>query len=808
MAERKLSAIISVGAELGASFQTVFGGAKKHVDELGSAIRASNSAQAEIKRYAGSSAGVEAARANVHSEQKRLLDLNKQTAYVNSSKELEQLDKEIDAQRSMVDKAKASLEKKTTALDKEREALQKAGVNTRDLSGEMDRLSQHTDSARKKIEAFSAVGGSVRRLGSAFRELKASGVEAALAVGAVGAAAWKTVSSFYQSGDEAQETAQSIQMSTRELLRLRYAGERVGVQNAKLDEGLNHLNQLLVEVANNSREAAEKFYRWDIDANSLEWMTPAQRVDYLADSFRALPDSTSRAGMAADLFGKKNFKMANLLGLGAQGLRDLAEEGEKAGYVLSDKKLAQVDKFDSSWGRFKATLQGIRNEIGSFMLPVVGKALDFLSSHTSLLKLALASTALVMGGTAVLATAKFGLSLYKTAVEVKGLASALGLLGKAGLLGRLGASLGGLSSFSLGGLVSGAGSAATAIGGVGSAIMAIPGIGWIIAAVVGGALLVWKYWKPIKAFLGGIWDGFSEGLGTALSGLRLAVAPIWQAIKGLFGAVFGQVDVSAEKLQMIAKVGRLVGLSLTRSLLVPLKLIGYNLRAVGLGIRYVSAFLGKLLSEFEGSTQKALGQIGKALAPVFRAFKDAWRVIQPAVQPVLEFLGRIGKDFGEAGDDLERVGKAGAFVGKLLSQTLLAPVRLVALELRVIVGTLGILKDLYSRDFLGAKDRAIKLWDDAKQIYGATPGESGIGDAFAQAYAGDKAGDATPAAKPPRLPSREAAGAKIENNYNVTIHAPQGADGREIARQVIKQLDEREKQKQRTSLFDVPAYGF
>lgn len=66
-----------------------------------------------------------------------------------------------------------------------------------------------------------------------------------------------------------------------------------------------------------------------------------------------------------------------------------------------------------------------------------------------------------------------------------------------------------------------------ALGGLGSLFgILISPIGLIGAAIAGAGLLIYKYWKPIKAFLGGVVDGFMQ-----------AAAPIKEALKPL-GPVF------------------------------------------------------------------------------------------------------------------------------------------------------------------------------------------------------------------------------------------------------------------------------
>tara|TARA_R110002124_G_scaffold80776_10_gene213568 strand:+ start:936 stop:3098 length:2163 start_codon:yes stop_codon:yes gene_type:complete len=80
----------------------------------------------------------------------------------------------------------------------------------------------------------------------------------------------------------------------------------------------------------------------------------------------------------------------------------------------------------------------------------------------------------------------------------------------------------------------------------------------IVAAVGLLALAVYKYWKPIKAFFGGFWDGLSEGF-----------APIGDAFSQLFdsfsfmGNMFSwmgeQVGFSAEELAGFAEAGKSFG---------------------------------------------------------------------------------------------------------------------------------------------------------------------------------------------------------------------------------------------------------
>lgn len=84
------------------------------------------------------------------------------------------------------------------------------------------------------------------------------------------------------------------------------------------------------------------------------------------------------------------------------------------------------------------------------------------------------------------------------------------------------------------------------IGGVGLASIAAP---LLLIASIG--LLIWQYWEPIKALLGGMWDGFLEGI----QPVSLVLADMIDVL----GSLFTPVDASEESLQNLANIGRMIG---------------------------------------------------------------------------------------------------------------------------------------------------------------------------------------------------------------------------------------------------------
>lgn len=101
------------------------------------------------------------------------------------------------------------------------------------------------------------------------------------------------------------------------------------------------------------------------------------------------------------------------------------------------------------------------------------------------------------------------------------------------------------------------------------------------AAIAGVALLIWKYWGPIKAFMSGVFDGISaafkpvmDQMATALEPLR----PVWDWFVGILGDAWKWVkelvtpfDATNEQLQNASNYGRIAGEVLGTVLVTPIK---------------------------------------------------------------------------------------------------------------------------------------------------------------------------------------------------------------------------------------------
>lgn len=117
-------------------------------------------------------------------------------------------------------------------------------------------------------------------------------------------------------------------------------------------------------------------------------------------------------------------------------------------------------------------------------------------------------------------------------------------------------------------------------------------LGLLIVAIVGAAILIWKYWEPIKAFFGGFFDGLMKGLAPIkeafkplafiFDGIASAVKKTWD----WFTKLFEPVNTTSENLKACTDAGKTFG-----------EIVGAAISALMLPITAVAKGLGWILEK-------------------------------------------------------------------------------------------------------------------------------------------------------------------------------------------------------------------
>ena len=227
----------------------------------------------------------------------------------------------------------------------------------------------------------------------------------------------------------------------------------------------------------------------------------------------------------------------DLLGPGLETNIGLLEEMKDSTGVLDEAFKVATGTLQFKWNQVLSGSKAAMIEIGELLKPLAVKILNFATSLTDMF---------------------LGLSDGMKTAVAGGLAMGPVLLGLAAMAKAVSFILGGFALLKVGALV--------AFGKIKLAVLAVTGtlsaISWPlvlgIAAIAAVALLIYKYWEPVKAFFGGFVDGVKEAM-APLAGLFGPVFNLLGQLVGWFASLFDQTKLSGEELEKATSAGKTFG---------------------------------------------------------------------------------------------------------------------------------------------------------------------------------------------------------------------------------------------------------
>jgi phage-related protein len=353
--EKKFKATIEIGGAVAGSLKSSFAAVTGNTKILGSALSKLTSQQKKLESF-------NSAQLRIGETQKKLMQAMK----AGDTSGVERLRKSLDTQRQ--------------SLTKLGEELKKAKINTKDLSGEMERLGRKADATKKVIDSW----GKIKPIGDNFQTVLKRTAGGFVAIGAAAAAAsagvWKLGSAFGDFSDSAAEAADTLGVDTNFLLSVKYAAADVGVAVEMVDKMISEMNIRMVDAGEEGNKTGEALRELGLDIGKLQKLDTAAQFATISEAFKNYSGNVNKAKLATDAFGKAGRKAPNLLNLGKDGLNDYAKAAQEAGYLLSEADERMGDEFGKQFLNLNKSLEGARNIIGREILPVITDLLVSLGS--------------------------------------------------------------------------------------------------------------------------------------------------------------------------------------------------------------------------------------------------------------------------------------------------------------------------------------------------------------------------------------------------------------------------------------------
>ncbi len=302
-------------------------------------------------------------------QQKAKIELLR-SALSNAAESFGTTDKRTQAWQVQLNKAEAELN------DMEREL----GDNKRELDGLGDEFDasrkdadQFGDEVKKTGEVTDTAGDKFKKFGSVVKDIGVALGAALAAIGTATVAAGKKLFELAQdtanAGDEIDKTSQKLGMSAESYQKWDYVLGQSGVEITSMTTGLKTLTNQIDDAKNGSDKAADRFAKLGISMEDLNSMSREDVFAAVITGMQGMADSTDRAALANDLFGKSGQNLTPLFNETAESTQELMQAAEDLGFVMSNDAVKASATFNDSLDTLQRTFSGVKNNIMGELLP-------------------------------------------------------------------------------------------------------------------------------------------------------------------------------------------------------------------------------------------------------------------------------------------------------------------------------------------------------------------------------------------------------------------------------------------------------
>ena len=216
--------------------------------------------------------------------------------------------------------------------------------------------------------------------------LKGAGVAIGAALTAATAAATATgkafidgVSSVATYGDTVDKTSQKLGLSTTAFQEWDYVLTLAGTSMSNMQTGMKTLTNRLDDAKKGSADAQAMFAALGLSMEDLNNMSREDVFEAAIYGFQGMADSTERAALANDLFGKSGQELTPLFNQTTEATKEQIKAANELGFVMSEDSVDASAGFVDSLTTLKKTFEGLKTSMLSQFLPSLTTVMDGLA---------------------------------------------------------------------------------------------------------------------------------------------------------------------------------------------------------------------------------------------------------------------------------------------------------------------------------------------------------------------------------------------------------------------------------------------
>ena len=177
-------------------------------------------------------------------------------------------------------------------------------------------------------------------------------------------------------GDKVDKMSQKLGLSTDAYQKWDYVLNLAGTEMSSMTTGLKTLTNKIDDAKNGGEGAQEMFDKLGISMDELNKMSREEVFEATIKGFQGMEDSTERAALANDLFGRSGQNLTPLFNQTAKQTEEQIQLAEKYGMVMPEAAVKASAAFNDSLTTMQMTFTGLKNRMMGEFLPAMTQVTD------------------------------------------------------------------------------------------------------------------------------------------------------------------------------------------------------------------------------------------------------------------------------------------------------------------------------------------------------------------------------------------------------------------------------------------------
>lgn len=197
---------------------------------------------------------------------------------------------------------------------------------------------------------------------------------------AMGGAIVKATGAVAEHGDEIDKMSQKLGLSAEAYQQWDYVLGQAGADINSMSTGMKTLTNKLDDAKNGSADAQAMFAKLGLSMEDLNSMSREEVFENVIYGFQGMADSTERAALANDLFGRSGQELTPLFNSSIENTKELMQASKDLGMVMSDEAVKSAADYQDALDTLKRTIGGAKNSMLGDFLPAITSVMDGLTA--------------------------------------------------------------------------------------------------------------------------------------------------------------------------------------------------------------------------------------------------------------------------------------------------------------------------------------------------------------------------------------------------------------------------------------------